>query len=197
MRLWRICAARLLGISSFGASSDTYTRALLRRFKLVPNQDVKIITLGGGTNRIAAMESGAIDAALIEAPYNVMLERKGFHRILFVGDLIPSPLAGFGTRQEKIQQQPDEIRRLVRATLRGIQWAKSNKQEAVRSIMKWNDMEQVLAEGSYDRAASSWSATGMPSTQGLQIAMEEIRAELKLSAAPDPGRAFDFSFVRK
>ena len=76
-----------------------------------------------------AMETGAIDAALIEAPYNVMLERKGFRKILFVGDLIPSPLAGFGTRLEKIHKQPDEIQRLVRATLRGIHLAKSNRQD--------------------------------------------------------------------
>jgi NitT/TauT family transport system substrate-binding protein len=164
---------------------------------LAPNQDVKILALGGGTNRIAAMESGAIDAALIEAPYNVMLERKGFRKILFVGDLIPSPLAGFGTRLEKIQKQPDEIRRLVRATLRGIQYAKSNEPESIRSIMKWTDMDQGLAEGSYEMASSSWSTTGVASAQGLQIAMEEIRAELKLEAAPDPSRAFDWSFVQK
>jgi ABC-type nitrate/sulfonate/bicarbonate transport system substrate-binding protein len=113
------------------------TRALSRRYKLVPKQNVKIIALGGGTNHIAAMETGAVDAALIEAPYNVMLERKGFRKILFVGDLIPSPLAGFGTRMEKIQKQPDEIQRLMRATLRGINLAKTNKQKSVRSIMKW------------------------------------------------------------
>jgi ABC-type nitrate/sulfonate/bicarbonate transport system substrate-binding protein len=188
---------KLLGISSFGASTDTYARALLRRYQLTPNQDVKILALGGGTNRIAAMESGAIDAALIEAPYNVLLERKGFRKILFVGDLIPSPLAGFGTRLEKIQKQPDEIRRLVRATLRGIQYAKNNEHESIRSIMKWTDMDQGLAEGSYEMASSSWSATGVASAQGLQIAMEEIRTELKLEAAPDPSRAFDWSFVQK
>ena len=188
---------KLLGVSSFGASTDTYARALLRRYKLVPNQDVKILALGGGTARIAAMETGAIDAALIEAPYNVMLERKGFRKILFVGDLIPSPLAGFGTRLEKIQKQPDEIQRLVRATLRGIQFAKSNKQDAVRSIMKWSDMDQELAEGSYDMAVSSWSNTGAASPQGIQIALEEIRAELKLDTAPDPARAFDLTFVQR
>ena len=188
---------KLIGISSFGASTDTYARALLRRFKLIPNQDVKIIALGGGMNRIAAMEAGAIDAALIEAPYNVMLERKGFRKILFVGDLIPSPLAGLGTRLEKIHKQPDEVQRLVRATLRGIQYAKTNKQESVRSIMKWTDMDQGLAEGSYEMAASSWSNSGAASAQGIQIAMEEIRAELKLEAPPDPSRAFDWSFVQK
>jgi NitT/TauT family transport system substrate-binding protein len=188
---------KLIGISSFGASTDTYARALLRRFKLIPNQDVKIIALGGGMNRIAAMEAGAIDAALIEAPYNVMLERKGFRKILFVGDLIPSPLAGFGTRLEKIHKQPDEVQRLVRATLRGIQFAKSNKQETVRSIMKWTDMDQGLAEGSYEMAAASWSNSGAASAQGIQIAMEEIRAELKLETPPDPSRAFEWSFVQR
>jgi len=188
---------KVVGISSFGASTDTYARALLRRFKLTPNQDVKIVALGGGMNRIAAMEAGAIDAALIEAPYNVMLERKGFRKILFVGDLIPSPLAGLGTRLEKIHKQPDEVQRLVRATLRGIQFAKSNKPESIRSIMKWTDMDQGLAEGSYEMAASSWSNSGAASAQGIQIAMEEIRAELKLDAPPDPSRAFEWSFVQK
>jgi ABC-type nitrate/sulfonate/bicarbonate transport system substrate-binding protein len=188
---------KLLGISSFGASTDSYARALLRRYKLIPNEDVKILALGGGTNRIAAMEAGVVDAALIEAPYNVMLERKGFRKILFVGDLIPSPLAGLGTRSEKIQKQPDEIQRLVRATLRGIQLAKSNRQEAVRSIMKWAEMDQALAEGSYEMAASSWSTTGVASRQGIQVAMEEIRAEFKLDAAPEPSRAFDWSFVQR
>src|SRR4030095_16535655 len=143
---------KLLGISSFGASTDTYARALLRRYKLIPNQDVKILALGGGTSRIAAMESGAIDAALIEAPYNVMLERKGFRKLLFVGDLIPSPLAGLGTRTEKIQKQADEVQRLVRATLRGIQFAKSNRAETIRSIVKWAEMDATLAEGSYEMA---------------------------------------------
>ena len=188
---------KLLGISSFGASTDTYARALLRRFNLTPNQDVKILALGGGTLRIAAMKSGAIDAALIEAPYYVMLERDGFRKILFVGDLIPSPLAGFGTRIEKIRKQPDEIQRLVRATLRGIQYAKSNRQESVRLIAKWAEMDESLAEGSYELAASSWSNTGAANPQAVQIAMEEIKEEFKLDSAPDAARAFEWAFVQR
>jgi len=188
---------KLVGISSFGASSDTLARAVLRRYKLDPNRDVKILALGGGTNRIAAMKTGAVDAALIEAPYNVMLEREGFRKILFVGDLIPSPLAGFGTTLEKIRKQPDEVQQLVRATLRGIRYAKNNKQESVRAIMKWADMDQSLAEGSYEMAVTSWSDTGAANPQGVQIAMEEIKIEQKLETPPDSARAFDWSFVQR
>jgi NitT/TauT family transport system substrate-binding protein len=188
---------KLVGISSFGASSDTLARAVLRRYKLDPNRDVKILALGGGTNRVAAMKTGAVDAALIEAPYNVMLEREGFRKILFVGDLIPSPLAGFGTTLEKIRKQPDEVQQLVRATLRGIQYAKTNKQESVRAIMKWADMDQSFAEGSYEMAVTSWSNTGAANPQGVQIAMEEIKIEQKLETLPDSAKAFDWSFVQR
>jgi ABC-type nitrate/sulfonate/bicarbonate transport system substrate-binding protein len=188
---------KLLGISSFGASSDTLARAVLRRYKLDPSKDVKILALGGGTARVAAMKTGAIDAALIEAPYNVMLERDGFRKILFVGDLIPSPLAGFGTTLDKIRKQPDEIQRLVQATLRGIQYAKNNRQESVRLIMRWAEMDQGLAEGSYEMAVASWSNSGAANPQGVQIAMEEIKTEQKLEALPDPAKAFEWSFVQK
>jgi len=188
---------KLVGISSFGASSDTLARTVLRRYKLDPNRDVKILALGGGTNRIAAIKTGAVDAALIEAPYNVMLEREGFRKILFVGDLIPSPLAGFGTTLEKIRKQPEEVQQLVRATLRGIQYVKTNKQESVRAIMKWADMDRPFAEGSYEMAVTSWSNTGAANPQGVQIAMEEIKIEQKLETLPDSAKAFDWSFVQR
>jgi hypothetical protein len=83
----------------------------------------------------------------------------------------------------------------VLATLRGIHHARSNRQENIR-VMKWTDMDQGLAEGSYEMTASSWSVTGSASGEGLQVAMEEIRAEFRLDTAPDPASAFDFSFVR-
>jgi hypothetical protein len=46
-------------------------------------------------------------------------------------------------------------------------------------------------------AVSSWSNTGAENPQGIQMAMEEIRMEQKLEAFPDPGKAFDWTFVHK
>ena len=187
---------KILGISSFGASSDTMARAVLAKYKLAPGQDVKILAVGGGLNRLAALKSGAIDATLIEAPYNIMLEQEGFSKILFVGDLVPSPIAGFGTTMERIQRHGEEIRRLVRATLRAVQLARSNREESVKSIAKWTAMALPLAEGSYEMAVGTWSATGIPSAPALGVAMEEVQTELKLDHAPDASRAFDWSFVK-
>jgi ABC-type nitrate/sulfonate/bicarbonate transport system substrate-binding protein len=188
---------KVLGISSFGASSDIMARAVLNKYKLAPGQDVKILAVGGGLNRLAALKSGAIDATLIEAPYNIMLEREGFSRMLFVGDIGPSPIAGFGTTVERIQKQSGEIRKLVRATLRAIQFAKTNRQESVQAIAKWTGMELPLAQGSYDMAVETWSASGVPGPEALRATMEEVQKELKLERAPDPAQAFDWSFVKQ
>ncbi len=115
-------------------------RALFGKYKLTPGQDVKILAVGGGTNRLAALKSKAIDATLLEAPYNLMAEREGFPRILCVGDVIPSPIAGFGTTLEHIRRHSDAIPRLIKATLRGIRYAKSRKQERcdpLRNGLEW------------------------------------------------------------
>jgi NitT/TauT family transport system substrate-binding protein len=188
---------KTVGISSFGASTDTMARAVLRRHNLAPGQDVKILAVGGGTNRVAALQAGAIDAVLIEAPYNIMLEREGYRKLLFVGDVLPSPIAGFGTTLDRIQRRPQEVQALIKATLRGIQYAKAHKEESVRLIMKWVSMDNALAEGSYDMAVGSWSDSGKPEANSVQSVMDEIKTELKLDAAPDPARAFDWSFVKK
>lgn len=188
---------KLLGISSFGASSDTMARAVLNYHKLTPNQDVKILAVGGGLNRLAALKSGAIDATLIEAPYNVMLEQEGYSRLLFVGDVIPSPLAGFGATLDHIRRQPENIRRMVRATLRAVQFAKSNRDETVKAIAKWTELALPLAQGSYDLAVGTWTTTGIPGAEALRVAMEEVKNELKLEQPPDASGAFDWSFVKK
>ncbi|TAK01871.1 hypothetical protein EPO44_08745, partial [bacterium] len=51
---------KVLGVSSFGASSYTMANAMLTYYKLTPGQDVKVLAVGGGTNRFTALKSGAI-----------------------------------------------------------------------------------------------------------------------------------------
>ena len=72
-------------------------RYVLRRYKLNPNQDVKILALGGGTNRTAALKTGAI----------------------------------------------------------------------VRMVMKWAELDQPLAEGSCDMAASSCQTAVQPACKAF------------------------------
>jgi ABC-type nitrate/sulfonate/bicarbonate transport system substrate-binding protein len=188
---------KIVGVSAYGASSDIMARAVLRRYSLTPGKDVTILAVGDATSRVAALQANAVSASILEAPYNVMLEREGYRKLLFVGDVLTSPIAGFGTTLGRIKEQPREIQRLVKATLRGIQYAKRYRDESVRLIMKWVSLDRALAEGSYDMAVASWSDSGEPNANSVENAMDEIKTALKLDSAPEPSQAFDWSFVKK
>jgi ABC-type nitrate/sulfonate/bicarbonate transport system substrate-binding protein len=125
-----------------------------------------------------------------------MLEQEGFPRLLFVGDVVPSPIAGFGTSLDRVNKHAGEVQRMVRAALRAIQFAKTNRRDTVAAIAKWTGMDAKLADGSYDMAAPTWAANGVPGPETLRAAMEEVQRELKLDRAPDPAQAFDWSFVK-
>lgn len=188
---------KVLGVTSFGASTDTMARALLHKFKLNVGKEVQILAVGPGVNRIAALKAGVIDAALIEAPYNLMLQEEGFTKILFVGDHIRSPYSGLATTLERIQKHQSEIRRLINATLRGIQYTKNHRQESATLISKWAGMEYSLAERSFDMVVKTWLDRGIPSTEGINTLMEELKGELKLDSLPDSSRVFEWDFVQR
>ena len=83
---------------------------------------------------------------------------------MFVGDPIPSPLVGFRTTVEKIRQQPDKVHDW--SALHRAEFSMPKQQEeSVRPIIKWADMDQTLAESSYDMAVTSRSNTGTANSQ--------------------------------
>jgi hypothetical protein len=63
--------------------------------------------------------------------------------------------------------------------------------------MKWAELDQPLAEGSCDMAASSCQTAVQPALQSIQVALDEIKTEEKLDVSPNPSKAFEWSFVQK
>ena len=53
-----------MAISRFGSLSDISLRDALRFYKLRPSQDVAIAQIGGLGERIVALTSGVVDAAI-------------------------------------------------------------------------------------------------------------------------------------
>jgi NitT/TauT family transport system substrate-binding protein len=80
-----------VGVSNFGSASDIATRVALKHANLDPDKDVSILAVGSASNRIAAMEGGAIQGGLSYPPESLRLEKEGFHTLI---DLAAEKLAG-------------------------------------------------------------------------------------------------------
>src|SRR4051794_32346335 len=60
--------SKRVGVSRFGSASDTVLRYYLPTVGLQPERDVAILQLGGNPEMVAALETGATDAAVLSPP---------------------------------------------------------------------------------------------------------------------------------
>jgi ABC-type nitrate/sulfonate/bicarbonate transport system substrate-binding protein len=108
-----------VGIYSFGSSADYAAYAALSRSGLDPNRDLTILPIGGGSpERFAALASGSVDATVVTSPSEYAAEKQGLRILVSAGELsrlVRIPLTGIGATQKKMEKDPDEIVRLLRA----------------------------------------------------------------------------------
>src|SRR5947199_4390369 len=87
--------------STAGGTATLMADAALKHFGLDPGRDVSVVPLRG--NRLTALESGAVDAALLGVPENIIAMEKGYGELLFLGDVVNFPQNGFGALVKRIQ----------------------------------------------------------------------------------------------
>jgi NitT/TauT family transport system substrate-binding protein len=108
-----------IGINSFGSSADYAAYAAVSRSGMDPNKDLTILAIGGGTpERLAAVVSGSVDATVITSPAEYAAEKQGLRVLMSareLGELVRIPITGIGATQKKMEKDPDEIVRLLRA----------------------------------------------------------------------------------
>jgi NitT/TauT family transport system substrate-binding protein len=97
------------------------------------------ITFRTGTltpDRLAHMQQGTLDAAVIAAPSHFRADEMGFHRLSDMGEVLEMPPASWATSEKKIQSQPEEIKRVLRATIRAVDYIHAHPDEAAAFIQE-------------------------------------------------------------
>ena len=116
-----------VGVSSFGATGDLAARVGLRSLGLDPEKDVTIVTLGTDTLRHAALMAGTVQATHMPVPLNIQLKKEGYHELVYAGKILQRPLTGLATSVEKIQKNPGQVQRMVRAFVRATRALKAER----------------------------------------------------------------------
>src|SRR5438093_11111671 len=125
-----------IGGSTPGGTATLMADLALKHLHLEPGRDVDVIPLRG--NRLTALESGAVDAALLGVPENIIAVDRGYHELLFIGEIVNFPQTGFGASVKTITESPDEVHGMVKGTLRGLMFSMDprNREEVINIIMK-------------------------------------------------------------
>jgi ABC-type nitrate/sulfonate/bicarbonate transport system substrate-binding protein len=165
----------------------------------VPDSDVSIIVLGGGTPlRLAALQAGKIDGTMLSTPQNKMAVKMGLRELVYARDVIGGVPSGFGTNIRMIQNDPESITRVTRATLKALRFIKENKERVLKimaSDLGINDSE--IANLAYDDVIKLYSDSGIPSENSIRDEISVIREMSGTTRDITPSHVADWSFVRE
>ena len=185
--------------SSPGGSATILAYHALRHFGLEPGKDVVVVPIGGsGAGRLAVLEQGLVDASLLSVPENVIALQRGYNELIFLGDIVTFPQNGFGASVQRIQQQPDEIYRMVRAALRGLTFVSDDaNRETARDIMmkQWRVSDGKLASQMLGYLKRGLAKEAVISPEGVQFFVDLTRETSNISQPISAGQVVDFSFL--
>ena len=187
--------------SSPAGSATILAKQALKHYGLDPEKDAAVLPMGGSTTtRFAAMESAVVDATVLPVPEIIFAKAKGYNELAFMGDIAQFPQNGFGATERKIRENPDEIYRMVRASLRGLLFLSDskNRDEVVQIIMKQHKVnDRKLAEQMLGYSLRVVTKEAQVTNEEVQYLIDLLRATAKVTRPVSVEQVVDFSFLEK
>jgi NitT/TauT family transport system substrate-binding protein len=188
---------KTLGVSSYGATPDVGARMMLKHVGIDPEKEIKVLALGSDAARITALKQRVVDIIVISPPADAQMEKQGYNILARAYELFSFPYLGLGTHLRKIKEKPDEIRRVIKATIRANRFIRDNRDEAVRTLMAWGKVERDYAYASYDTLRNLYNADGAVPEDGLRLVVDQARHNAKLGREVTPAEVADLRFLRE
>jgi ABC-type nitrate/sulfonate/bicarbonate transport system substrate-binding protein len=198
---------KTVAISDASGNSTLLFRELLSK-NGVAVDTVQMRALGEPSVRFGALLAGTVDATMITIGNARQAQAKGFRILLYSGDYVSSLSANLETSDDKIQTSPDEVYRVVKATLKGQMLYHRNPNEAAKFIMEvlrindLNEAKEIWRER--DKQTSDIAKIGRASEEVMVTNIERVREQMRAVGATSRvkgpvtlDQVYDFTFVKK
>lgn len=186
-----------VAVASLSGTGALATRASLRALGADPEKDVTLIVIGSASVRMAAMEAGSVEAAIMPVPWNIRLKQKGFKELIFTGKVLSQPLTGLATSRERVDKQPEQIRKMLRGFLRSLKAVKEEKKEVVDYIGRKFGLDPQSAEETHRIVLQALTDDGTVSDAVLKDLLEFTKKETGVKKDLVLRDIVDYSFVRQ
>lgn len=188
---------KIIGISSFGSDTDLSMKIFAASGKLDPEKDMKRIVAGSTSTRLQGLKAGSLDATTLSPPFNVYAEQMGLHVLAYVGDFLEFPQSGFTVSDATLKNKRELIKKLLRGTLKGLQFTLKNRAETVRFIAKDYKLQEVVADKVYTSLLPAMSENGLASDKGLKVMVETLGTAVGKQVDFPPERLVDYTLLKE
>ena len=188
-----------VAISGIGTIDAILVQEILKEHGLEGGRDVVFVGLGGAADRLIALTSGSVDAAVLVAPFNFKAKEAGFTELVSLArEKLVLPSGGVVVREDLLQSDSVLVESFLRGTFKGFLYARDNRAGTVPIIAKSLGTDQDLAGKIYDLARPTMTMDGTMSKESQRTGLELIGRMAGLKALPPSfEKLFNFSFIQK
>ena len=188
---------KTIGLNSIGGGLENTVRMMLKHYGLDPDRDVKFLATGTVDTRFAALKQGLTVATAGSTPVDYLGKKLGYVVLARAYDLFSYPNTGLVASVKKIKENPDQLKRVIRAGIKANRYLHQNRDGTILAIMQWMKVDKETAAATYDGSAKSFNEDGSVSDAGLRIAIDEAKKASNITRDIAIGEIADFTVLRE
>ncbi|HEY6257636.1 MAG TPA: ABC transporter substrate-binding protein [Xanthobacteraceae bacterium] len=192
-----------VGILSRGDTGEVAIRYVLRKLNL-PQDFVSYTPMGSALGtRMAVVRSGSLPAAVLQPAEVETLRAAGglanAHMIMDLAEEVRSTFNGLASSDDMIKNHADVVTRFVRATRKGMIYARDNRDGAIEVFVKQMKAQPDAAVHGYDELRKVMAQDGTISTEAQtnELALRADMLSMQADKIPPIASVFDFSWLEK
>ncbi|MGZ9263077.1 MAG: ABC transporter substrate-binding protein, partial [Candidatus Binatia bacterium] len=190
---------KAVAVTAVAATDALGARAMAKASGMNPDQDLVFLSAGNTANALAALQAGSAAAAMLSIPFNLKAEELGHRSLGNAADYLRTVLSGLATSDARIKANPAQVKRTIRAALRGMDFARdpANQEKIIPYIMEDFQLDRKTAEASLREIVKHYSKDGTTSEDAVRTDIEFVREQNKLKTAIPTAQVLDYSLLKE
>src|SRR6266576_1741708 len=161
-------AGKRIGVDRIGSLQHLVARLMLKNKGVDPDKAIFTQT-GSVSNTVTSLGQGAVSAAILSGPYNVIMAKKDFRQIGSADELpMHFPTSGLVVNEVKLKSDAARIKNVIRVMLDATAFCRKEKSWVVNYIKDRWKLEPKPAETVYDQWLSILTPDGKISVKDTQ-----------------------------
>lgn len=161
-----------LGVATIKGADQLVAEEMLQAKGFNPAL-LQAVGIGDAPVRMQALVSGAVDAICVSPPHDLLLKRMGYPALAGPPE-VGLPVAGMFTSDRLLRENPQLVKRTLKALLRAHYYILENKQETIQILIKWLPQPLDVAEHSYENELKTLTKDGQMTDAEIEALINRL-----------------------
>jgi NitT/TauT family transport system substrate-binding protein len=187
------------GVSRIGSADNAAAITVFNRLG-IKDTEITYVQAGSIPARLAAMQTNALQATLLQAPETLKAKEIGMRPLLDFTKLdVEWQQNGVATTRDYIKKKPDTVRRFIRAFVEGSHYNLTNPKGAQKILQKYLAIKDTRSiEESYNEIVAKLTLkVPYPTEAGIQLYLDQLKIKNPKAAQAKPSDFTDLTFLKE